>query len=101
VWFGAGVSVIGNIKIGHGCIIGAGSLVNKDIPPFSIAVGSPCKVIKRFDFLNKKWININEYSLENNLLIPDEAAYLERLKKLNPKINMPILATTKKYGNKA
>ena len=34
------------VTIGKGSVIGAGSLVNKDIPPFSIAAGNPCKVIR-------------------------------------------------------
>lgn len=54
-WFGINVSVIGNVSIGHGSIVGANSLVTKDIPPFSIAIGNPAKVIKRYDFLMKKW----------------------------------------------
>lgn len=46
-WLGANVTVIGGVKIGKGCTIGSCSLVNKDIPDFSIAVGSPCKVIAK------------------------------------------------------
>jgi carbonic anhydrase/acetyltransferase-like protein (isoleucine patch superfamily) len=34
------------LKIGVGSIIGAGSVVTKDIPPYSIAVGNPCRIIK-------------------------------------------------------
>lgn len=62
VWIGANVLVKGGIKISDGAIIGAGSYVNKDIPPYAIAVGSPAKVIKyRFSedeikaFLTIKW----------------------------------------------
>lgn len=46
VWLGAGVIVLDGVKIKKGAIIGAGSLVNKDIDEYSIAVGSPAKVIK-------------------------------------------------------
>lgn len=46
-WIGASVTILGGVTIGKGSIIGAGSLVNKDIPPYSIAVGNPCKVIKK------------------------------------------------------
>lgn len=45
-WIGAGVIILDGITIGDGCIIGAGSVVTKSLPPFSIAVGNPCKVIK-------------------------------------------------------
>lgn len=37
------------VTIGKGCTIGAGSVVTKDIPDFSVAVGSPAKVIKKVD----------------------------------------------------
>lgn len=46
-WIGISVTILGGVTIGKGSIIGAGSLVNKDIPPYSIAVGNPCKVIKK------------------------------------------------------
>lgn len=46
VWIGEKVSVLPNVTIGEGSIIGANSVVTKDIPPFSIACGVPAKVIK-------------------------------------------------------
>lgn len=47
VWCGANVSVMPGVTIGQGAVIGAGAIVTKDIPPFSIAVGSPAKVIRK------------------------------------------------------
>lgn len=46
VWIGMNVIILKGVTIGEGSIIGAGSIVTKDIPPYSIAVGSPAKVIK-------------------------------------------------------
>lgn len=46
VWIGAKVCVLPGITIGDNCVIGAGSVVTKDIPANSLAVGNPCKVIK-------------------------------------------------------
>lgn len=46
VWIGAGVSIIGGVTIGDNVTIGAGSVVTRDIPSNSVAVGNPCKVIK-------------------------------------------------------
>lgn len=46
VWLGAHVTIATDVKIGAHSIIGANSFVNKDIPPYSIAVGSPARVIK-------------------------------------------------------
>lgn len=47
VWIGAGVSVLPGVKIGDNCVIGAGSVVVHDIPANSVAVGNPCKVVKK------------------------------------------------------
>ena len=47
VWIGGGVKVLPNVKIGDNCVIGAGSVVVKDIPSNSVAVGNPAKVIKK------------------------------------------------------
>ena len=46
VWFGGNVVVLPGVKIGNNVVIGAGSVVAKDIPENSVAVGNPCKVIK-------------------------------------------------------
>ncbi|GKT46304.1 putative acetyltransferase [Colletotrichum spaethianum] len=48
-WIGANVTVLPGVKIGKGCTIGAGALVSKDIPDYSVAVGVPAKVIKKVD----------------------------------------------------
>ncbi|WP_414526419.1 acyltransferase [Nodularia chucula] len=45
-WLGHGVTVLDGVTIGKGSVIGAGSVVNKDIPPYSVAVGSPVRVIR-------------------------------------------------------
>lgn len=48
-WFGANVTVMPGVKIGSGCVIGAGSVVTKDIPDNSLAIGVPARVIKEID----------------------------------------------------
>lgn len=47
VWIGAGVNIVGGVTIGKNSIIGTGSVVTKSIPANCIAVGNPCKVIKK------------------------------------------------------
>ena len=47
VWIGANVTVLPGVTIGNYVIIGAGSVVNRDIPDGVIAVGVPCKVIRK------------------------------------------------------
>lgn len=46
VWFGHRVTVVGNVTIGEGAIIAAGSLVCKDVPPLAIVGGNPSRIIK-------------------------------------------------------
>lgn len=57
-WLGEGVIVMPGVTIGDGCVIGAHSVVNKDMPAACIAVGSPARVVKKFDFEKKSWIKI-------------------------------------------
>ncbi|OZG50689.1 sugar O-acetyltransferase [Bombiscardovia coagulans] len=45
-WLAANVTVTGGVTIGEGSVIGAGSVVTHDIPPHSLAVGTPCKVVR-------------------------------------------------------
>lgn len=58
VWLGEGVIVMPGATIGDGAIIGAHSIVNCNIPPKCIAVGSPAKVIKTWNNINKHWEKI-------------------------------------------
>ncbi|WP_238692306.1 sugar O-acetyltransferase [Rothia koreensis] len=46
VWLGGGAIVLPGVTVGHDSVIGAGSVVSKDVPPLSVAVGSPAKVVK-------------------------------------------------------
>ena len=48
-WLGGGVTVCPGVTVGDRCIIGAGSVVVKDIPSDSLAVGNPCRVIRKIN----------------------------------------------------
>jgi len=45
VWLGAGATVLGGVVLGDGCVIGAGAVVTRDLPPGAIAVGIPARVV--------------------------------------------------------
>jgi maltose O-acetyltransferase len=47
VWVGANSTILPGVKVGRGSVIGAGSVVNRDIPEYSFAAGVPAKVIRR------------------------------------------------------
>ncbi len=57
-WIGTNSVVVGNVKIGKHVVIGANSVVNKDIPDYCVAVGMPAKVVKRYDFDKKEWVKV-------------------------------------------
>ena len=46
MWIGANAVICGGVTIGEGSVIGAGSVVTKDIPPMVVAAGNPCRVIR-------------------------------------------------------
>lgn len=54
-WIGEKVSILSGVTIGEKCIIGAGSIVTKSIPSYSIAVGNPARIIKQYNFYTKRW----------------------------------------------
>ena len=95
-FFGYGSQVIGNVRIGHGCVIGAAALVRSDIPPFSLAVGNPAKVIKRFDFSAKQWVSWPADSITEG---PSEEAYIEHLRWQHGFVTQPISVAASSFGN--
>lgn len=58
VWLGQRVIVLPGVEIGEHSIIGAASVVTKDIPSYSIAVGNPARVVKKWDFESGTWVKI-------------------------------------------
>ena len=59
-WIAYGACILPNVTIGKHCIIGALSVVNKDIPSYSVAVGSPAKVVKQFDLERRMWVKVSK-----------------------------------------
>lgn len=73
VWIGDNVIVLPNLKIGNGAIIGAGSVVTKDVPDFAIVAGNPARIIKyrfsdeKINELNQiEWWNWNDEKIVKN-----------------------------------
>ena len=73
VWIGQHVTIMPGVHIGDGAIIGANSVVASDIPPYAVAVGNPCRVVRmRFDdefiayLLELKWWDWNIERIEAN-----------------------------------
>jgi acetyltransferase-like isoleucine patch superfamily enzyme len=76
VWIGAKATIMSGVNIGHGSIVAAGSLVTKDVEPYSIVGGNPAKHLKyRFDknqiddLLDIAWWNWNESKIKENAML--------------------------------
>lgn len=55
-WIGGSVVILPGVNIGSGCVIGAGSVVVKDIPDNSVAVGNPCRVVRKITDADKEFL---------------------------------------------
>ncbi|MCW3082655.1 MAG: hexapeptide repeat-containing transferase [Bacteroidetes bacterium] len=89
VWIGCNSTILRGVKIGDGAVIGANSLVNMDIPPYAIAVGSPAKIIKyRFSeeviaaLLDAQWWNLPTEVISANTELFAAEPDLEIVKKI-------------------
>ena len=70
VWIGANSVILSGVTIGQGAVVGAGSIVTKDVPPYAIVVGNPAKVIKyRFsEKIIKKLVTLDFSRLTSNII---------------------------------
>lgn len=73
VWIGSGATILRKVSVGNGAVVGAGSVVTKDIPPYAIVVGNPARVIrmrcedKWIERLEKiQWWDFPEYVIKDN-----------------------------------
>ena len=68
VWIGAGVIIVPGIRIGKNSVIGAGSVVTKDIPDNVVAVGNPCKILRKISEHDKNYFYKEEKIDWDNLI---------------------------------
>lgn len=59
VWIGEKAIVLKNVTIGEHSIVGAGAVVTKSVPPYSLVVGNPARVTKKYNLFTQKWENAN------------------------------------------
>jgi len=60
VWIGANSVILPGVKIGNTSVIGAGSTVTEDVPPLSVAVGNPAKIIKQYVPATNQWERVDK-----------------------------------------
>lgn len=66
-WIGAGVTICPGVRIGKNSVIGAGSVVTKDIPENSVAVGNPCRVLRAIGEEDRKYYYKNREISQEDL----------------------------------
>lgn len=59
VWIGAGAIITAGVTIGQNAVVGAGSVVTKNVEAFSVVVGNPARMVKKFDFKVNKWVKMS------------------------------------------
>jgi acetyltransferase-like isoleucine patch superfamily enzyme len=76
VWIGAKSTIMSGVRISNGAVIGSGSVVTKDIPPYAIVAGNPAKIVKmRFsdrqieELLNISWWDWEEDKIKNSSMM--------------------------------
>ena len=67
-WFGVNAVVKGTVTIGRGSVIGANSVVLSTVPPFSVVIGSPAKIIRMYNPMTSNWENIDSQEQVDSML---------------------------------
>jgi acetyltransferase-like isoleucine patch superfamily enzyme len=88
-FFGYRAAVLGHVRIGHGSIVGAFSVVRHDVPPFCVVVGNPARVVRRFDWSAGQW---RPADAQVDWTCPDEATYIRTLKERSGHVLQPLSA---------
>lgn len=57
-FIGVNAVIVGNIRIGKHSVIGANSVVTHDVPDYCVVAGAPAKIIKKYDFKKKEWLEV-------------------------------------------
>jgi len=63
VWIGANVVITSGTRVGKHAVVAAGSVVTKDVPPYSVVAGNPAKVLKQYDPKSKEWKRITKKNM--------------------------------------
>ncbi|OYY94483.1 MAG: hypothetical protein B7Y41_06515 [Hydrogenophilales bacterium 28-61-23] len=96
VWIGEGAKIMAGVRVGVGSVIGAGAVVTRDIPPYTVAAGVPCRPIKdrfpesmRLRMLDTRWWELDDKILAT--LAPyfaDPASFLSAINAA--KLTVPV-----------
>lgn len=96
---GGGAILLADANVGHGSIVGAGSVVKGFVPPFSLVVGNPARVIKRYDPLVGGWVSPDQHSSASEEALPIEPEYRAALRNAFPRLRGFPGFISKDYGD--
>lgn len=89
VWIGSGVNILRNVTIGDGAVIGASSVVTKDVPPYAVVVGNPAHILRMRcreewipELLKLKWWELPESVIKDNFDLFKADLSLDVIKKM-------------------
>ena len=95
VWCGANVTILGNVRVGIGAVIGAASVVVQDICPFTVSVGSPCRPVRNIFDDEKLLYHLTSLSFSENSAV----GIIDRRKAMLSGQELPVIDKTEQYLN--
>lgn len=94
VWVGANVTILSGVTVGMGAVVGAGSVVIHSVPPFTVAVGNPCRPVRRIFDDETLFRHLIEIGYEEKLA----REVVQRRQSLLQGLGLPAIDHTDRYG---
>lgn len=95
-WIGAACTVLAGTTIGFGSIIGAATVVKGEVPPFSLVVGNPGRVVKRFHPLRGEWVHGDGTARVDG--IPTAESYRQKIGRYRLSVRDNLIAVASSFG---
>ena len=97
-WLTTSVTVHQGVRIGRGSVIGARSIILKNVPPFSVVAGPLAKLTRRFDFKNNTWVDIANWSDSLEEYMPNAEHYRAMLNESRGQLRPALHASSTRFG---
>lgn len=98
-WLGARVTILKNVTVGWGSVIGAGVMLRESVPPFSLVAGQPARVLRRYSYVRQQWCPVENWTAEDEASLPDESEYLRQIRDKFPRLALPLPAASSLFGD--
>lgn len=98
-WLGQGATLLKGVGIGYGSVIGARTVVTANVPPLSIVVGHPGRIVKRFCPRREAWVRAEDFTAEDEAALQPEEEYLAQLRRTHPALRGPLVGSSRAFGD--